>query len=141
MKLFSVVVIAVELMSAQAPKVPVKIVGVSHKLILFSGGTLGGWGDSRDGQLGPRSAIPNVSGHATAFIPISVPRPAVDIGTGGRSSYVLLDDGTVVAFGYGTEGQLGCGEPCLAGSETPVPVTGLRDVVSLAARQPARAKN
>ena len=128
-------------MSAQAPKVPVKIVGVSHKLILFSGGTLGGWGDSRDGQLGPRSAIPNVSGHATAFIPISVPRPAVDIGTGGRSSYVLLDDGTVVAFGYGTEGQLGCGEPCLAGSETPVPVTGLRDVVSLAARQPARAKN
>lgn len=135
MRLLLAAVILAAMLPAQGAKAPVKIVGDSHKLILFSDGTVGGWGDSRDGQLGPRSAIPNVRGQATAFVPIAVPRPAVDIAAGGRSSYVLLDDGTVVAFGYGTEGQLGCGEPCLAGSETPVPVAGLRDVVSLAARQ------
>ena len=54
-----------------------------------------------------------------AYVPIAVPRRVLDI----------------AAFGYGADGQLGCGEPCLNGSETPVPVTGLRDVVSLAARE------
>ena len=134
MRLFLATLILAAGLPGQGAKAPVKIVGDSHKLILFSDGTVGGWGDSRDGQLGPRSAIFNVRGHATAFVPIAVPGPAVDMAAGGRSSYVLLDDGTVVAFGYATEGQLGCGGPCLAGSETPVPVTGLRDVVSLAAR-------
>ena len=62
-----------------------------------------------------------------AYVPIAVPRRVLDIAAGGRSSYLLLDDGTVAAFG--------CGERCLNGSETPVPVIGLRDVVSLAARE------
>lgn len=112
---------------ARVAEAPVKIVGDLHKLVLFSDGTVGGWGHSRDGQTGPRSAIPNVRGHAMAYVPIAVPRRVLDIAAGGRSSYLLLDDGTVAAFG--------CGEPCLNGSETPVPVIGLRDVVSLAARE------
>ena len=118
-------------MSAQ--RVPVKIDGDSHKLILFSDGAVGGWGDTRDGQLGPRAAIPNTSGHATAYVPIALPGPARDIAAGARASYVLLESGTVLAFGSGMQGQLGCGERCLAGSETPIAVPGLADVVRIGA--------
>jgi alpha-tubulin suppressor-like RCC1 family protein len=119
--------------AAQPPKFPVKIDGESHKLILFSDGTVGGWGDTRDGQLGPRAPIPNSSGHATAFVPIAIPGKARDIAAGARTSYVLLDTGAVLAFGLGNQGQLGCGERCLSGSETPVEVPGLRDVIGIVA--------
>ncbi len=112
--------------NAQTPKgAPVKIDGDSHKLILFSDGAIGGWGDSRDGQLGPRASIPNVSGHATAFVPIAMPPgKVVDVAASARTSYALFDDGTVAAFGSGSDGQLGCGESCLSGSETPGSRTG-----------------
>ncbi|MBS1830434.1 MAG: hypothetical protein JST93_34345 [Acidobacteria bacterium] len=103
-------------------------------MILFSDGAIGGWGDTRDGQLGPRSAIPNSSGHASVFVPIAIPGKAIDIAAAARTSYVLLDNGTVVAFGAGFDGQLGCGEKCLAGSETPVPIPGLADVIRIVAR-------
>lgn len=118
----------------QGARVPVKVDGESHKLILFSDGTVGGWGDMRDGQLGPRAGIPNSSGHATAFVPIAIPGRARDIAAGDRASYALLEDGTVVAFGAGYQGQLGCGERCFGGSEVPVRVAGLADVVSIVAR-------
>jgi len=114
------------ILAAQGAKVPVKVTGESHKLVLFSDGTIGGWGDMRDGQLGPKAAIPNTSFNSTVFVPIAIPGKAVDIAAGGRTSYALLDNGTVVAFGGGLEGQLGCGERCLAGSETPAEVRGLR---------------
>lgn len=107
-----------------------------HTLVLFDDGTVGGWGDMRDGQLGgPVAAIPNVSGHATAFVRIALPAgsKALDIATGARTSYVLLENGTVVAFGSGRNGELGCGEPCRAGSETPVVVHGLTDVAAISA--------
>jgi alpha-tubulin suppressor-like RCC1 family protein len=125
--------------AAQPSRTPIKIDGESHKLVLFSDGTVGGWGDMRDGQLGPRSGVPNSSGHSTAFVPIAIPGTAkvIDIAAASRSSYVLLDDGTVMAFGRGAEGQLGCGQSCIAaaGSELPIPVANLRDVVRVVARQ------
>ena len=119
---------------AQAPRTVVKITGSLHKLVLFSDGTVGGWGDTRDGQLGPVAAIPVVKGHASAFVPIAIPGKAVDIAATDRVSYVLLDSGTVLAFGWGSEGGLGCGENCVAGhQEKPTPVPGLRDVVQIVA--------
>ncbi|MFN7934984.1 MAG: hypothetical protein U0R19_16760 [Bryobacteraceae bacterium] len=122
------------ILSAQNARVPVKIDGDSHKLILFSDGTIGGWGDTRDGQLGPKAAIPNSSGHASVFVPIAIPGKAIDIAAGERASYVLLDNGTVFAFGAGFQGQLGCGEKCFSGSETPVPVSALTNVAGIGAR-------
>lgn len=126
--------LGVAILHAQAAKVPVKIDGESHKLILFSDGTVGGWGDTRDGQLGPRAGIPNSSGHASVFVPIAVPGKVRDIAAGARTSYVVLDSGTVLAFGAGFQGQLGCGERCLSSSETPVEVSGLTNVVQVVAR-------
>ncbi|MBI4894054.1 MAG: hypothetical protein HY821_25780 [Acidobacteria bacterium] len=118
---------------ALSAQVPTKITGEMHKLALFPDGTVGGWGDMRDGQLGPRAEIPNASGHAKAYVPITLPAKARDIAAGNRNSYFLMEDGTVMALGWGLYGQLGCGEACLKGSETPVKVTGLRNVASIEA--------
>jgi alpha-tubulin suppressor-like RCC1 family protein len=119
---------------AQAPRTVVKITGSLHKLVLFSDGTVGGWGDTRDGQLGPIAPIPVVRGRATTFVPIMIPGKAVDIAATDRVSYALLSDGTVLAFGWGLAGGLGCGEKCLDGhQETPTAIPGLRDVVQIAA--------
>ncbi|QOY90897.1 RCC1 domain-containing protein [Paludibaculum fermentans] len=134
MKLPLTLLLSAVLVAAQSTKVPVKVDGESHKLILFADGTIGGWGDSRDGQLGPRAAIPNSSGHSTAYVPIALPGKARDIAAGARTSYVLLENGTVVAFGAGFDGQLGCGERGLSGSETPVEVAGLTEVARIVAR-------
>ncbi|MBN9659902.1 MAG: hypothetical protein J0H49_17075 [Acidobacteria bacterium] len=134
MKLVLTLLLGAAIATAQSAKVPVKIDGESHKLILFADGTVGGWGDTRDGQLGPRASIPNSSGHSTVYVSIALPGKARDIAAGARASYVLLENGSVVAFGAGFEGQLGCGARCLAGSETPVEVSGLTDVVRIAAR-------
>ena len=105
-----------------------KIDGDGHKLVLFSDGSVGGWGDRRDGQLGP------LTPQSAIFNPIALPGKAIDIAAGARTSYVLLDNGTVLAFGYGEFGQLGCGQPCTRGSATPVPVPGLTNVTSISAR-------
>ncbi len=134
MKLPLTLLLSAVIVAAQSTKVPVKVDGESHKLILFADGTIGGWGDSRDGQLGPRAAIPNSSGHSTVYVPIALPGKARDIAAGARTSYVLLENGTVVAFGAGFDGQLGCGARCLSGSETPVEVAGLTDVTRIVAR-------
>jgi hypothetical protein len=106
---------------AQAPRTVVKITGSLHKLVLFSDGTVGGWGDTRDGQLGPIAGIPNVQGHASAFVPITIPGKAIDIAATDRVSYVLLGDGSVLAFGWGSDGGLGCGEACVAGHQEKPP--------------------
>jgi len=116
---------------AQSAKPVKKITGEYHKLVLFTDGTVGGWGDMREGQLGPRATIPNSSGQATAYVPIALPGKAIDVAAGDGVSYVLLENGTVMAFGSGREGRLGCGERCQTGSETPV--AGLRDVVQVTA--------
>lgn len=110
-----------------------KITGDTHKLVLFSDGTAGGWGDMRDGQLGPRATIPNSSGHATAYVPISLPQKVIDIAAGNRTSYFLLANGTVWSMGWGANGELGCGEKCTSAVETPVQVSGLTDVIRISA--------
>jgi alpha-tubulin suppressor-like RCC1 family protein len=126
--------IAAACLWAQTPRSVVKITGSLHKLVLFSDGTVGGWGDTRDGQLGPIAAIPNVRGHAAAYVPIAIPGKAIDIAATDRVSYVLQDDGTVLALGWGNEGGLGCGEKCVEGhQEKPTAIPGLRDVVQIAA--------
>lgn len=134
MRLLPILALLAFTLAAQSGPTVLKVDGDGHKLVLFSDGTVGGWGDTRDGQLGPRAAIRTTSGHSTVFVPIALPGKAIDIAAGERTSYVLLDNGAVLAFGYGNYGQLGCGERCLGGSETPVPVSGLSNVTAISAR-------
>ncbi len=125
---------AVALWSQTAPvSHVVKIRGNSHQLALFSDGSVGGWGAMDSGQLGPVSAIPATGRQSLKMVPIRLPGKAADIAASGYTSYALLEDGTVVAWGRGDVGQLGIGGAGTKGSETPVRVSGLANVTQIAA--------
>ena len=127
------------LMSAQTVPAPhvVKVVGEGHKLVLMSDGTLVGWGNVDVGQLGPVAAIPSRNRRSTGLVSISLPGKAVDVAAAADTSYALLDAGTVVAWGRGKNSELGVGASGTTmkgpngnvGSETPVRVSGLSNVV------------
>jgi alpha-tubulin suppressor-like RCC1 family protein len=131
------------LLTAQTVSAPhvVKVVGEGHKLVLMSDGTLVGWGNVDAGQLGPVAAIPSRNRRATRLVTISLPGKAVDVAAASDTSYALLDAGTVVAWGRGTNGELGAGASGTAmkgpngsvGSETPVRVSSLSNVVQIVA--------
>ena len=129
-----------------APSRVVKIVGDPHKLLLRADGTVAGWGRYSNGQLGPVAAITPTSRKASStLVPIALPAKAVDVAANGGSSYALLDNGTVMAWGSGDAGQLGIGPvkpPLLAtsepsfeyrGVETPTRVVGVDDAIAIAA--------
>lgn len=99
---------------------------------LRADGSVWAWGSGRYGQLGDgRSGF-----GTTASRPVKVllPGKATQIAAGGYSAYAVLDDGRVVAWGNGGVGQRGNGT---TGESTPTPVavTGLSDVVEIAAGQ------
>lgn len=78
---------------------PVKVVTNRHTLILFSDGTVSGWGAAKEGQLGPVEVTSQNYWHADHRIDISLPQKALDVAAGSDTSYALLADGTVVAWG------------------------------------------
>jgi alpha-tubulin suppressor-like RCC1 family protein len=57
----------------------------------------------------------------------------LDVAAGARTTYLLLEDGTVWAMGWGMDGELGCAEPCPKPSEKLTPVAGVREATQLAA--------
>lgn len=121
-------------LSAQPAEIRKIAGGGDHFLVLFADGKVGGWGDVRDGQLRPRAAIRVSSGHSTQFVDIAPPNRVIDIAAGGRTSYFLLEGGTVIALGYGVKGALGCGEKCTAAvTESPVAVQVANDVIGIEA--------
>ncbi len=86
--------------------------GGTHSLALCSDGTLVAWGNNNAGQLGlptttPRSTTPVTIAPAGALLG----RTVVGIGAGEVTSYAILSDGSVVAWGGNAEGQLGNDSP------------------------------
>ncbi len=118
-----------------------------HNLALLSNGTVMAWGRNDDGQLGDGKIIgPEVCTESS--IPCSRTPVAVSglsgvraIAAGRNYSLALLSNGTVMAWGENTWGQLGDGttagpETCaesLPCSATPVAVSGLSGVAAIAA--------
>ncbi|WP_058625283.1 RCC1 domain-containing protein [Microbacterium testaceum] len=102
--------------------------GESHSLALASDGSVWAWGDGADGRLG--NGASNV--HSTAW-PVTVlaswtvgdpGRKITQVAAGATTSLALASDGSVWAWGSGSDGQLG---PDVRGdSATPVrvPSTG-----------------
>jgi len=81
--------------------------GYSHNLALCADGTLAAWGDNTFGVLGnggtAASTVPapvNVTGTLAG-------KRVINVAAGGSHSLALCSDGTVAAWGYNTNGQLG----------------------------------
>jgi len=95
--------------------------GGFHSLALLADGTVRAWGNNAQGQLGNKSttnsnAPVQVSGITSA-------NPAVEIAGGNLHSLALLADGTVLAWGYNAQGQLGNNSKTQ--SNAPVMVSGI----------------
>jgi alpha-tubulin suppressor-like RCC1 family protein/phosphodiesterase/alkaline phosphatase D-like protein len=83
--------------------------GEYHTLALCADGTLAAWGANGNGQIGDGSS-------ASSAVPVRVNefgvlagRTVVAIAAGSTHSLALCSDGTLAAWGYNTQGQLGDG--------------------------------
>jgi alpha-tubulin suppressor-like RCC1 family protein len=101
--------------------------GGRHGLAVESDGTVWGWGDNGDGQLG------DGTWNNQRLTPIQVTNltSAIAVAAGHTFSLALESNGTVWAWGCDNSGQLGYGKK---GRQTiPVMVTGLTNVTAIAA--------
>jgi len=130
---FALLAITAAVLAAQSGSAVrvLKVVGERHKLVLFSDGTVAGWGNCSSGELGPVT-FPVKSYRSAGLVTIALPGRAIDIAAGAASSYALLENGTVVAWGKNFSGELGSGAAVnsklpggVAGSEVPVTVDGV----------------
>jgi alpha-tubulin suppressor-like RCC1 family protein len=109
--------------------------GGYHSLALLRNGTVMAWGEDLRGQLGPETAPETCGEGATPCSRKPIPVPGlsnvVAIAGGYRHSLALLSNGTVMAWGENTTGELGNGTT--TDSSTPVEVKGLTGVLAVAA--------
>lgn len=87
--------------------------GDTHSLALCSDGTIAAWGDNLWGQLGTGSS-------SSTLVPVAVAttgssalagKTVIAVAAGTLHSLALCSDGTVVAWGSNSDGQLGTGLP------------------------------
>jgi len=95
--------------------------GWYHSLALCSDGTVAAWGANNYGQLGNNSTI-------GSYVPVLVTqsgvlagKTVVSVAAGYAHSLALCMDGTVAAWGYNSNGQLG--NSSTTNRSVPVPVT------------------
>jgi alpha-tubulin suppressor-like RCC1 family protein len=103
--------------------------GGSHSLALLTDGTVMAWGDN-----GLRGSTGRGTPERTAITtPVSIPGlgDVTAISAGNFHSLALLTDGTVRAWGWNAQGQLGDGTT--DDRPSPVTVSGLVDIIAVAA--------
>lgn len=124
--------------TASASHTPLVSVGLSKITTIAGGaysgyalrtdGTVWAWGDNSSGQLGnggPATERTNVP------VQVSGLTDVVGIAAGNQAAYAQRRDGTVWAWGFNANGELGNGT--LANSFVPVQVRGLTFIVKIAA--------
>lgn len=86
--------------------------GATHTCAVFEGGNVACWGNGGSGRLGYGNTdtlgddeAPDAGGF------VDLPGPAREVSAGDEHSCALLEDGDVVCWGRGSEGQLGYGSP------------------------------
>ncbi|AKQ63715.1 BNR repeat domain protein [Myxococcus hansupus] len=105
-------------------------------MALSADGSVWTWGENADSQLGlgtpPVEGAPHAPDVTPRYAATRVPglTGAVAVGNGFRHGLVLMEDGTVRAFGNNQNGQLGDGTT--TSKDYPVEVVGLTDVVKVA---------
>src|SRR6185295_8238983 len=106
--------------------------GMTHNLALSSNGTVLAWGSNTSGQLGDGTVVSKLS--PVQVSGLGAGSGVVAIAAGSAYSLALKSDGTVLAWGSNSTGQLGDGTT--TSRSTPVQVSGLGSgsgVVSIAA--------
>ena len=100
--------------------------GSDHSLALCSDGTLAAWGYNYDGELGTNnttlSKVP-VAVNATAGVSSLSGKTVIAVAAGEMHSLALCADGTVAAWGFNYDGELGNGTT----DDSLVPVAVNRD--------------
>jgi alpha-tubulin suppressor-like RCC1 family protein len=116
--------------------------GESYALALLENGTVEAWGEGSWGQLGNGPIIGleicpeelDVTGSRLCSktpVPVSGLSGVTQVSAGDLHNLALLGNGTVMAWGNGSNGQLGDGRT--ENSDVPVPVTGLSGVTQVSA--------
>ena len=119
--------------------------GGSHGLALLESGTVMSWGENYEGQLGNATDAESDVPEAVCVVGGTAPcaqhlSGVTGVAAGLFHSLALLENGTVMAWGENSHGELGDAtvsgpEKCFFGpcSETPVAVSGLSGVTTLSA--------
>ena len=94
--------------------------GDHFALALLANGNVVAWGENDHGQLGDGTTTTRTTPVAVAGLPTFEVK---EVAAGGHFSLALLKNGTVMAWGDNSNGQLGDGNT--TDSSTPVSVTGL----------------
>lgn len=108
--------------------------GGADAYALLPDGTVRAWGYNGDDELGDGAFVNgDVPLHSSRDVPVPVKGLAgvVAIAARGVDGYALKRDGTVWAWGFNTDGELGNGSSN-DNSDVPVEVSGLRSVVAIA---------
>ncbi|MEI7953810.1 MAG: cadherin-like beta sandwich domain-containing protein [Verrucomicrobiota bacterium] len=109
--------------------------GPFHNLALCSDGTVVTWGYNNYGQLGTGDTVTNRIPVVVNPIGALAGKNVVAVAAAAYSSFALCDDGTLAAWGYNDEGELGDGTT----TTNPVPVAAAipegKLVASIAAGQ------
>ena len=74
-----------------------------HNLALKADGTVWAWGENTQGQLGVPASTPR----SDLAVKVAGLKGIVAVAAGRKHSLALKDDGTVWAWGYNAQGQLG----------------------------------
>jgi alpha-tubulin suppressor-like RCC1 family protein len=111
--------------------------GEYHSMVVRTDGTVAGWGDNEYGQA--TNAV-GIDDDVLVPTPVLGLANVVEVALGDEHSLALLPNGTVMAWGENSVGQLGqgtttgpelCdGTPC---SLQPIPVPGLANVIAISA--------
>ncbi len=110
--------------------------GYHHSLAVLGNGTVKAWGEDSEGQLGGGFTTEYDSSPVTVCaVGESYPcsndlTGAVAVAGGDEYSMALLGNGTVVAWGFNSWGELGNGSN--SASDVPVPVSGASEVTAIA---------
>ena len=94
-----------------------------------AGNVVRAWGANTAGQLGNGTTSPDTPSPTPAVVPGLT--GAIGVAAGDDNGYALRFDGTVMAWGDGSYGQLGTG--ATTSSLTPVTVPGLTNVTAISA--------